>query len=896
MTLLPGARLGPYEILALLGVGGMGEVYRARDTKLGRDVALKVLLDAVASDPERIARFSREAQVLASLNHPNIGGIYGLEDANGVTGLVLELVEGPTLADRIAHGAIPLAEAIPIARQIADALVAAHEQGIIHRDLKPANINVRNDGTVKVLDFGLAKALGPASAVGGSGAGSPTITTPAMTQMGVILGTAAYMSPEQAKGRGADKRSDVWAFGCVLYEMLTGRRAFQGEDVSDTLASVLKSDPDWNALPSTLPGSIRSLIEGSLKKDRRERIGDVSTALFVLNHPQAGSTAAPVSQPSPQALWRRAVFFVVGVAIGVAAATGVWKLKPSPAVPVTRFAFTLPQGQQVTLQRQALAIAPDGTRIAYAADGRLYLRAMSELEARAIPETDGAVAPVFSPDGQSLVFFSVPDSALKRIAVSGGVPTKICQSQVPTGMSWGSDGILFAVPGQGIMRVSPNGGNPEMLVAMNGSEGYVNDPQILPGDGALLFTVAPGAAAAGGDQWANARTLVQSLKTGERKTLIEGGADARYVPTGHLVYVRGGTLFALPFNLATLTVTGGAVSVVEGVRRVTAGTAGTAHFAFSNSGSLAYLPGPASGPQQALFLFDRKGGMDTLNLPPGSYGYPRVSPDGTRLAFETTDRKGTAVSIYELSGASSVRRLTFDSNNRFPIWSADGHRITFQSDREGDHGLFWQSVDGGAAQRLTKPDPGTSHVPESWSPAGETLLFSATKGLATSLWTLSVPDRKTLRFDDIQSSGTPTDAAFSPDGRWVAYQTAEPGETEGTTYVQSFPPSGTKHEIARGGRPLWSRDGKELFYIPSPTQFMAVTVRTEPNWSVAGPVAVPRGFGASSPATPRTFDILPDGRFVGIGTVGQDRNGSGPAQIQVVLNWFEELKVRVPTK
>jgi serine/threonine-protein kinase len=898
LALAPGTRLGVYEVVALIGEGGMGQVYRARDTTLHRDVALKILPDAFATDPDRLARFTREAQTLAALNHPNIAHIHGLEQTGGVRALVMELVEGEDLSQRIARGPIPVDEALPIAMQIAEALEAAHEQGIIHRDLKPANIKVRDDGTVKVLDFGLAKVLEPTSAAAAGVTASPTITTPAMTQIGVILGTAAYMSPEQAKGRGADKRSDVWAFGCVLYEMLTGRRPFSGEDVSDTLAAVLRSDPDWNALPSTLPASIRSLIEGSLKKDRRDRIGDISTVLFLLNQPHAVSTAPLASQPSRQSLWRYAVVVVVGVAIGAAAVAGMWKLTPSPAAPLTRFAMTLPQGQQLTLQRQALAIAPDGTHIAYAADGRLYLRAMSELEARAIPGTDNAIAPVFSPDSQSLVFFSVIDQALRRIAVSGGVPVTICQTPVANGISWGNNGILFGLPGTGIMRVSPNGGKPEMLVGLNVSEGNVSDPQMLPGGGALLFTIAQGAAAAGGDPWANAHIVVQSLKTGERKTLIEGGADARYVPTGHLVYALRGTLFAVPFNLTKLAVTGGAVSIVEGVRRATVGSVGTAHFAFSSSGSLVYLPGPASGAQQALFLFDRKGGAEALNLPPGSYGYPRVSPDGKRLAFEMIDGRETIVAIYELSGTSSVRRLTFSGNNRFPIWSADGQRITFQSDREGDQAVFWQSVDSGTAQRLTKPDPGTSHVPESWSPAGDTLLFSATKGSATSLWTLSGPDRKASLFDDVRSTRLPTDAVFSPDGHWVAYQTGGPGDegTEGTTYVQPFPPSGTKYQIARGGRPLWSRDGKELFYVPTPTQLMAVTVRTQPSWTVTGPVAVPRGFGASTPTTPRTFDILPDGRIVGIGSIGQSPSGSGAAQIHVVLNWFTELQQRVPTR
>ena len=897
MPLSAGVRLGVYEVTALIGEGGMGQVYRARDTTLNRDVALKILPDAFASEPDRVARFTREAQTLAALNHPNIAHIHGLEQTGGVRALVMEFVEGEDLAQRIRRGAIPVAEALPIAKQIAEALEAAHEQGIIHRDLKPANIKVRDDGTVKVLDFGLAKVLEPASAVAVGVTSSPAITTPAMTQIGVILGTAAYMSPEQAKGRGADKRSDVWAFGCVLYEMLTGRRPFSGDDVSDMLAAVLRSDPDWSALPSTLPAPIRSLIEGSLKKDRRDRIGDISTALFLLNQPYAVSTAAQVRQPSRQSAWRYAVLLVAGVAIGAAAAAGIWKLKPSPAVAVTRFAIVLPQGQALTTgNRQALALSPDGTHLAYVeADGRLYLRSMVEFEARAIAGTAAAASPVFSPDGQSLVYWSAVDRTLKRIALIGGVPVTICEAGLaPAGIAWSNDGIVFVQQGGGIMRVSPDGGKPEVLVSLEGLN-LVNGPQMLPDGKTLLFTLAQGASSGGSERWDHARVIAQSLQTGERKTLIDGGADGRYVPTGHLVYALGGTLFAVPFNLAKLEVTAGPVPIVEGVRRTAAASVGTAQFTFSNSGSLAYLPGPISLGREDLFLFDRKGGAEALKLPPGSYGYPRVSPDGKRLAFETSDGKETSVSIYELSGTSSVRRLTFGGNNRFPIWSADGQRVAFQSDREGDLAVFWQSIVGGTAERLTKPESGTSHVPESWSPAGEILLFNVAKGSATSLWTLSVKDRKTMPFGDVRSPSYPTDAVFSPDGRWVAYQAGEASQGEATTYVQPFPPDGTKHQIARGGRPLWSRDGTELFYIPVASEFRAVTVTTHPSFRFSNSVVVPRGFGIASPDSPRPFDITPQGRIVGVGAAGQSQSGSAPAQIQVVLNWFEELKARVPT-
>jgi hypothetical protein len=902
MPLPVGTRLGLYEIVAPLGAGGMGEVYRARDTKLGRSVAVKILPDAFALVPDRLARFEREAKVLASLNHPHITALHGMEESEGRHFLVMELVEGETLADAIAAKArgpgaprgLETDDALTIARQIADALEAAHEQGIIHRDLKPANIKLRPDGTVKVLDFGLAKALEPTSSIRGDVTSSPTITTPAMTQLGIILGTAAYMSPEQAKGRPADKRSDVWAFGCVLFEMLTGRRAFEGDDVSDTLATVLKGEPDWTALPSDLPDAIRALIQGCLRKDRRERIGDLSAARFLLNQPRTVTPNAPLARLPARAVWKRAIPVVVSVLIGaVVAAAVLVKLKPTPTVAVTRFVITLPAGQQLTLPRQAIDISRDGTRIVYVAEGRVYLRSLSEVEARAIPGAEPAVGPVFSPDGQSVAFWA--DGVLKRIAISGGTPITICPiGGAPSGIAWGDDAILFGQSGTGIMRVLPIGGNPQIVVALGPSEALGHGPQLLPDGVTLLFTIAR--RVEGADAWENAQIVVQSLKTGERKTIVDRATDARYVPTGHIVYAVGGTLFAVPFDLATLATTAGAVPIVEGVRRVNAVSSGGVHFAFSNSGSLVYLAGPVSAAQQNLMLFDRKGGAEALALPPGPYRYPRVAPDGKRVVFETNDTKEANVSVFELSGASSVRRLTFGGNNRYPIWSADGRHVAFQSDRDGALSIFRQAADGGLAERLTTPDPGTAHYPESWSANGDTFLFSVKKGSEWSLWSFSMRDRKATPFGGVRSTTFPTDAVFSPDGRWVAYQVGEPGASEATTYIEPFPQTGAKYQVARGGRPQWSRDGTELFYVPAPSQFMAVTVRTQPSVTFANPVTVPRGFGIADPANTRPYDITPDGRILGVGT-GQTSSGSpGPAQIQVVLNWFEELKTRAPTK
>ena len=703
MALAPGTHLGPYEVTAQIGAGGMGEVYRARDAKLNRDVALKILPEAFAVDPERLARFHREAQVLASLNHSNIAAIYGFEDSGSTHALVLELVEGPTLADLIAQestargGGAPrgleIEAALAIAKQIADALEAAHAQGIVHRDLKPANIKLRPDGTVKVLDFGLAKALEPASAISPDPTAAPTITTPAMmTGLGMILGTASYMSPEQAKGRPADKRSDVWAFGCVLYEMLTGKRAFEGEDVSDTLANVLKSEPDWSALPANLPPEIRTIIDRCLRKDRRQRFADIALPLFFMG--EAGGAVSPTAAvAAPRSFWRRTIpFGAVAVLACAVTAAAAWTLRPSAPPPmVARFSVPLPADQVFTVTgRQLVAVSPDGSNLVYVANSRLYVRSMSSLETHVIAGSDvggdvnvggGVTSPVFSPDGRTLAFYAGADHTLKRLAVSGGAAVTICQSDVPVGMSWGEGGLVFALAGKkGIFRVSPNGGTPEAIATVNPDED-ASSPQVLPGGRAVLFSVKNA-----GDIWDKGQVVVQPLGQGARKVLLNGGADGRYVPTGHLVYALSGVLMAVPFDLARLAVSGGPVPVVEGVRRtavVATDVSATAQFSYSANGSLVYLPGPAilQAGDRDLVVFDGKGGLEPLKLPPGVYSAPRASPDGHAIVFETADDKEAIVWVYDLRGASAARRLTFGGKNRAPIWSADGQWIAFQSDR-----------------------------------------------------------------------------------------------------------------------------------------------------------------------------------------------------------------------
>ena len=903
---LSGQRLGAFEVGPLLGRGGMGEVYRAHDTQLSRDVALKVLPDIFALDPHRLARFTREAQVLAALNHPNVAAIYGLEESNGVRALVLELVEGPTLADRIAQGAIPLEEALPIARQMCEGLEAAHEQGIVHRDLKPANIKLRPDGTVKVLDFGLARVFEAGTAGPENMVASTPTSNPGSTQVGLLLGTAAYMSPEQAKGRQADKRSDVWAFGAVFYEMLSGQRAYE-IDAAPASPAIVLHDIDWTTLPASTPASIRRLIARCLDRDVRRRLRDIGEARFVLEDPQtlAADSAGVVSvlaRPAPA--WRRAIQLVlVAIVIAVVASAAGWYLKPSPALRVTRFRMTLPEELTPSIfggnSRPVLALSPDGAQMVYVADERLYLRSMSELDVRAIHGSEShqtVTAPVFSPDGRSVAFWALGDRTLKTVAVSGGAAVTICPADNPYGIDWGPDGIVFGQGSKGIMRVSPNGGAPEVIVRVNdGEQAY--GPQLLPGGQHLLFTLATGTAL---ERWDSARIIVLSLTSGERKTLVEGGSDARYVSTGHLVYAISGSLFARPFDMRRLVVTGEATPVVTGVGRSVGGVTGAAHFSVSSAGSLVYVPGPiaAWSGRLDLALVDRNGRVERLNLPVGLYLSPRASPDGTRIVFGTDDGKEAIVWTYKLSGSSAMQRLTVGSNNRFPIWSSDSRRIVFQSDRDGDRAVFWQPADGtGPAERLTTPNEGEAHVPESWSPTADSLLLTVVKGADMSLWTFSLQDRRATPFGDVHSSD-PTGAVFSPDGRWVAYTSTDRGRT--TIYVQPFPSTGAKYPLFAKGSDTphevtWSPDGRELFFNPRPGGFEAVSVTTEPTFAFGKSVEVPRPFRLSQPAARRSYDVTPEGKFLGrIESEQSESAGQTAPQIQVVLNWFEELRARVP--
>jgi eukaryotic-like serine/threonine-protein kinase len=903
LALSPGTRLGVYEVTAQIGEGGMGQVYRATDTKLKRQVAIKILPPSLAADHDRLARFQREAEVLASLNHPNIAAIHGLEESGGMTALVMELVEGDDLSQRIARGAIPLDDALPIAKQIAEALEAAHEQGIIHRDLKPANIKVRADGTVKVLDFGLAKAMEPGTAMSPGLSQSPTITTPAMTQMGVILGTAAYMAPEQAKGKLLDKRIDIWAFGCVLYEMLTGTRAFEGDDVSDTLATVLKGEPDWGLLPRELSPVLLTYLRRCLHKEPRQRIHDIADVRLALEGAFDSSVTARATALAHREgrLWQRpSVVALITACVAAAVAGGVvWALKPSPPLLVTRSRFVLPEGQQFTHDyRQLVGLSPDGTQMAYVANLRLFLRRLSELEARPIQGTESAAGPsstttpVFSPDGRSVAYF---DGAFKRISTEGGAAVTLCQGDPPVGMSWSEDFIVFGQGPKGILQVPANGGRPEQLVMVEAGE-LASEPQLLPRNRVVLFTLASSQSAAR-NRWDASSIVAQTLHSGERKTIIEGGSHARYLPSGHIVYALGGTLFAVPFDPQRLEKTGGAVPVVEGVRRST--SLGSAYYSYSTTGSLVFVPGPVSGSfvQREIASVDRTGTSETVPLPQNAYGSLRLSPNGRQLAFDTDDGKEANVWIYDLSSGSPAQRVTFGGRNRFPIWSADGQRVVFQSDREGDAGLFWQRVDGtGSAERLTKSDDGTSHVPESWQLTDERFSFSVTAKSGVSLWTFSIPEKKATPFGDVRSTA-PLNSEFSPDGRWLAYTLRT--TSTANIYVEPFPATGAKVQITttNGHHPVWLKNGEELSFRVGPNEQVVVRVNITPSFSVGNPVpAVVRGLPTIDLGVSRPYDVTPDGkRFLTVAPASGSRSRIvGTPEIEIVVNWFEQLRRLAP--
>jgi Tol biopolymer transport system component len=928
VALTPGTRLGPYDITAQIGEGGMGAVYRATDTSLGRQVAIKVLPDAFASDPERLARFEREARTLASLNHPHIAAIYGFEKSAGLHALVMELVEGEDLSQRIARGAIPLDEALPLARQVAEAFEAAHEQGIIHRDLKPANIKVRVDGTAKVLDFGLAKAMDVGSGrPGGPGAlsMSPTITTPAMTQAGMILGTAAYMSPEQARGKVVDKRADIWAFGCVLYEMLTGRRVFDGEGVSDTFAFVLTRDPDWNSLPADTPPAIRRLLRRCLVKDRMNRLSDIGSARLDIDEARTEPSLPTVGTRGVEpggARARRTVAWAIGsVALAALSALVVWMaMRGQPAEhsvarvlidvgPAERLLSGFPLDLSLGLgrpSRTALALSPDGRSIVFSAErgGRvqLYLRRLDQLEASPISGTDGASNPFFSPDGQSLGFHA--DGALKKVPVAGGPVVVLCNVDLVFGAAWGrTNQIVFARVNGGLFQVPAAGGTPTAITKSQGDSGEVSHrlPQFLPDGQTVLFTVTK----TNFPSWDDTQIVAQSLATGNRKVLVEGGADARFVATGHLVYIRRGTLMVVPFDPQRLEVTSeAAVGLVADVMQAASIQpvqidTGAGQFAVSESGSLLYVTGGVF-PQDrwSLAWVDRTGRSEALRVARGAYVAPRLSPDGKRVAFNSTTGDWDLFTYDVPRGI--VSRLPMEGEQEIPLWTPDGSRLAFLSIVKGTRSVLSISADGSGSIETLAKNGGT---PNTWTPDGSALGVY----LDGQLWLVARDGKTAPRPLTLSSVHNNAQFDFSPDGHWLAFNARE-GDVGthdvGThVYVQRYPSLDHREQVSNetGAAPAWRRDGRELYYVqnvsadgPLKVRMMAVPITTTPTFSAGTPRVLFEGpFRIDGPF--RGYDVTPDGqRFLMVQEIPQPP--ARLSQIVLVQNWTEELKRVVPAK
>ena len=883
--------------------GAWEQVYQATDTKLNRQVALKILPEAFATDPDRLARFQREAQVLASLNHPNIAQIHGIEEADGTRALVLELVEGPTLADRIAQGAIPVDEALPIAKQIAEALEAAHEQGVIHRDLKPANVKVRADGTVKVLDFGLAKALDPTPT--GDPSQSPTVTgTVGGTREGIILGTAAYMSPEQARGKTLDRRTDIWSFGCVLYEMFTGQAAFLGETLSDTIAKVLDHEPDWQALPTQTPVLVRRLLRRCLDKDPKDRLRDIGDARVELREavtgPLTGDVAAVPVAPQP-AGWRQALPWVVGIVLALITGVAVWTLTPRPARPPARFMVGTPATEPFTpaRSRQDLAVSRDGRHIVYRSvvDGvvGLYVRPVDRLDGTRLfvapqPGLDVST-PVISPDGARVAFMSQADETWKSVSILGGSPLTLFPNPIgtfPRGASWGADNtIIFAHASTGLWRGPAGGGEPEVLTTPDAAQGETAHrwPEILPGGEAVLFTIVKRTGIE------NQEIAVLDLVTGEQEVLIPGGSSPRYAPTGHIVYGVDTTLQAVPFDLDRLEVTGNPVPVLEGVMI----SGGSVQFSFSADGALVYGTGEALGVAalRTLVWVDRDGREEPLTAEPRAYLYPRISPDGTKVALAMRDQE-LDIWIWDLT-RETLTRLTFDpAQDIYPVWTPDGQRVAFSSARAGSFNLFWTAADGtGAVERLTEAP--NNQFARAFSPDGTRLVFhEAHPDTARDLRVLLL-DGERRSEPLLANEFDEQNPELSPDGRWLAYQSDASGQEE--IYVRPFPTvdEGRWQISTRGGtRPLWAPDGRELFYLAPGGDVMAVPIQTEPTLTAGNGAVLVEGPAVVPTAPGRLYDMAPDGqRFLMIKEGVATESGT-PPQIILVQNWFEELKRLVP--
>lgn len=897
MPLTPGEHVGPYEILGPLGKGGMGDVYRARDTRLKREVALKMIAESAAGDVERLERFERETRAVAALNHPNILAIHDTGSHRGAPYAVTELLEGETLAERLRAGPLAPKRATEIVCQIADGLAAAHARGVVHRDIKPENIFLTNDGRTKILDFGIARIERPTSQIG-----VRTGTRTRGSSAYLLVGTAGYMSPEQVRGKPIDARTDIFSLGSLFFEMLTGRQAFSRESAVETFGAVLRDDPKAYPEAEKIPQDLRRFVFRCLEKDPADRYHSARDLLLDLRAYQAEGVreSAGRVQFRSEPPWRhrrtrvflRAAGGVLLFALGILAGRQWWRPAARDASltagPSARFLLELSPPAGFTFwQRHVFAVSPDGSRLVYVADQngrtRLFLRAIDSHEATPLPGTEDGEGPFFSPDGQWIGFFAA--SRLKKVSVAGGAPVEICRvPPVTRGASWGPDDVIVYTPANttGLWRVPAAGGSPQALTSVKHENGEQSHrwPEVLPGGKAVLFTIGVGGSFDG------ARIAVQE-PGGERKILIEKGTNARYAPTGHLVFSRGGSLYAAPFDLKRLEVDGPAVPVLQGLRTE---ATGAAQYAFSSSGTLFYMPGPAPATAEQTLLWVSRDGKSTPILGTRTdYRAARISPDGRRLAFSigVSDQN---VWIYDVA-RGAMSRLTLASSEEFdPVWTPDGMKVTYTSERNArEPEMFWVPADGsGIEEKLVSSE--RAQIAQAWSPDGNTLALTEI-GDQWDIWTLSREgDRRPRPFAVSRFSEAQPD--FAPNGRWIAYASDESGRYE--VYAQPYPGPGRKLQISTEGgvEPVWARNGRELFYR-APGKMMAVETRLEPDL-VVGPPRVLFETSAFTDPDPefRQYDVSPDGRrFVMIGTA---EGLTTPPRLAVVLEWFSELSRRSP--
>ena len=887
-TIVPGDHIGPYEILDLLGRGGMGSVYRAKDPDLEREVAIKVLSRDFAADSSTLRRFEREAKLLASLNHPNIASIYDLLRVDDKRYLILELAEGPTLAERIARGPLELFELLNFAEQIAEAVGEAHRKGVIHRDLKPSNIKITHEGHIKVLDFGLAKTHDEAAAEATTRtelASAPT------TIAGVVLGTPGYMSPEQARGERVDKRTDVWAFGCLLFEMLTGQRAFGGQTPSDAIAAVLRDQVDWGRLPADTPRALLRLMKLCLRQDARQRLQDIGDARIEIAELARQGTAVDWGERGTGTKGRWvALASLAAFLAGMAFFRAIGDRGPHVTRgPLTRSTVVVgPEERLFVGASSTLALSPDASRLAFVAEkenhAMLYVRELGAYGLKAIRGSDDARDPFFSPDGAWIGFFA--QGAMKKVPVSRGIAEIVTEAGVQSrGASWGDNGmIVFAQDGaQGLWVVPATGGEPELISELGDDPNVLEHlwPQWLPGlpglpgERTVLFTMRSSSATGVLDQIA----LLDS-ESGT-VTILGPGGQASYLPSGHLVYVRGGSIEVAPFDPRGLRLTGSGVPLIEGIH---AYPLGASTFATSSAGALVYM---ARTPSTVLDVIDLKGNVDVMEVSMGSPGWPRISPDGRLAAVHIGGRESRELWIFDLARPGSIRQLTFRGGG-FPTWSPDGTRIAFMSRRGGSGDLYIVAADGSSPpEHLT--GSGRTLIPVSWSPDGVLAYYEIGDVRQRDLWVIDVRNgSEPVPF--VESPANELSPVFSPDGRYIAYVSNETGQNE--IYVRPYPPPGpvTAVSIDGGTEPVWSADGHKLYYRHGEELF-AVPVSTGPGFSVGSPRAV-----LNTPAPPTTgsnpaYDVFPSGdRFL----ILRPPPGAPIDRLRVVLNWYQELNEFVP--